>query len=70
METAERKYSDYISFLTNENNDRADLQEKTLTLHMERQREKLQAVLRMHEEKGNIKMLAPTRGQIEKMETR
>jgi superfamily II DNA or RNA helicase len=70
IEAAENKHSDYISFLENENNDRADLQEKTLNLHMERQREKLKGVLRMHEEKGNIKMLAPTRGQIEKMETR
>lgn len=70
MDAAEKKYSEYISFIDNENNDRADLQEKTLILHLERQREKLHDVLRRHEEKGNIKMLAPTRGQIEKMETR
>ena len=70
MDAADQRYSEYISFLENENNDRADLQEKTLKVHMERQREKLQAVLRKHEEKGNLKMLAPVRGQIEKMEIR
>lgn len=70
MDAAEKKYSEYISLIDNENNDRADLQEKTLNLHLERQREKLHDVLRKHEEKGNIKMLAPTRGQIEKMEMR
>ncbi len=67
---AEKKYSEYISFIENENNDRADLQEKTLNLHLERQREKLHAVLRNHEEKGNLKMIAPTLGQIEKLEMR
>jgi hypothetical protein len=70
MEEAERRYFDYFTHLENENNDRADLQEKTLKLHMERQREKLEAVLIKHQERGNLKMLAPTRGQIEKMETR
>lgn len=70
MDVAEQRYSEYISFLENENNDRADLQEKTLKLHLARQREKLHEVLRKHEEKGNIKMLAPTRGLIEKMETK
>lgn len=70
MDTAEKRYSEYISFIDNENKDRADLQEKTLNLHLERQREKLRDVLKKHEEKGNIKMLAPTQGQIKKMETR
>jgi superfamily II DNA or RNA helicase len=70
MEEAERRYSAYIEALENENNDRADLQEKTLQLHMTRQREKLQAVLDRHREKGNLKMIAPTKGLIDKMETR
>jgi hypothetical protein len=70
MDSAEQDYADYISILENENKDRADLQEKTLKLHMERQREKLFEVLRKHEEKGNKSMLAPTRGKIEKMEIR
>lgn len=70
MDAVEKRYHEYISQVENENNDRADLQERALALHMERQREKLQEVLRKHEEKGNIKMLAPTKGLIEKMETR
>lgn len=70
MDAAEQDYADYISLLENENKDRADLQEKTLKLHMERQRNKLLEVLRKHEEKGNKSMLAPTRGKIEKMEIR
>lgn len=70
MDAAERRYSEYVSIISNENNDRADLQEKTLNLHLERQRERLHEILRKHEMRGNIKMLAPTRGQIERMETR
>jgi len=70
MMAADERYSDYISSLENENNDRADLQEQTVQLHLERQREKLQGVLLRHQEKGNTKMLAPTRGLIEKMEMR
>ena len=70
MDVAEKRYADYILLIENENNDRADLQEKTLNLHMERQRKKLHAVLQRHEEKGNINMIAPTRGHISKMETR
>lgn len=70
QELAERQYSEYITFLQDENNDRADLQEKTLKLHMERQREKLQCVLRRHEVNGRSQMLAPTRGLLEKMETK
>ena len=41
METAEKKYAEYVAVVENENNDRADLQEKTLKLHLERQRDKL-----------------------------
>ena len=70
MDVAEKQYMDYISLLENENHDRADLQEKTLKLHMNRQREKLLNVLRRHEEKGNTQMIAPTRGLIDNMETR
>ena len=70
IDAAETRYSEYISFIKDENNDRADLQEKTLKLHLERQREKLNEVLRKHRERGNIKMIAPTLGQIEKMEIR
>jgi superfamily II DNA or RNA helicase len=70
MDAAEQRYLDYFTHLENENNDRADLQENTLNLHMERQREKLHDVLRKHQERGNLKMMAPTRGQIQKMEAR
>lgn len=70
MDAAEQQYSEYIEYLKNENNDRADLQEKTLNLHMERQRIKLEDILNNHERKGNFKMIAPTRGKIEKLETR
>jgi superfamily II DNA or RNA helicase len=70
LDVAEKKYLEYISFIENENNDRADLQEKTLQLHLERQRDKFEAVMRNYENKGNIKMLAPTRGKFERMETR
>lgn len=70
MDAAELNYADYISLLENENRDRADLQEKTLKIHMERQRKKLLEVMRRHEEKGNKKMIAPTQGKIDKMETK
>lgn len=70
MDAAEKKYAEYVAVVENENNDRADLQEKTLKLHLERQRDKLNGVLQKHQERGNFKMVAPTRGQIEKMETR
>lgn len=70
MNAAEQDYGDYIAVIKNENNDRADLQEKSLKLHLERQTVKLNAVLLRHEEKGNIKMIAPTRGLIEKMKAK
>lgn len=70
MDRAEEQYKEYIVYLTNENNDRADLQEKTLNLHMERQRSKLVEILLNHERKGNVKMIAPTKGKIDKLEAR
>ena len=70
METVKRRYSDYIAIIENENNDRADLQEKTLIMHRDRQREKFQGVIAKHKEKGNLQMIAPTRGLMEKMETK
>ncbi|MGM0597688.1 MAG: helicase-related protein [Myxococcota bacterium] len=70
MDRTEQEYHKYISVLQNENYDRADLQEKTLRLHMQRQEEKLNDVLERHKEKGNHKMIAPTQGLIDKMRAR
>jgi len=69
-EAAERQYSEYIESVINENSDRADLQEKTLKLHLERQREIFLRVIQTHEEKGNIQMIPPTRKKIENMENK
>lgn len=70
VDDAEKRYEAFVVQVENENNDRADLQEKALNLHLERQRQKLFEVLCKHEERGNSKMIAPTRGLLEKIETR
>jgi len=70
MAEAEEKYSEYITMIVNENNDRADLQEQTLKLHLERQKVKLQEVMDSHKAKGHLNMIPPTLGKISKMEAR
>ncbi|TWI73931.1 SNF2 domain-containing protein [Desulfobotulus alkaliphilus] len=66
----ENRYNEYIMMLENENNDRADLQEKTLKLHMERQIENLSRVLKGHEEKGLSRMVPAVKGKMAKLETK
>jgi superfamily II DNA or RNA helicase len=70
MDIIENKYDQYISQVENENNDRADLQENALKIHMARQRERLNETIRSHQEKGNFQMIAPTKGLLDKMEAR
>ena len=67
---SEQEYNNYVTEVENENNDRADVQERSLRLHLERQLEKLNAVIEKHKEKGHTQMIAPTKGRIEKLTAR
>lgn len=70
MDLIEEQYDQYITRVENENDDRADLQENALRIHMARQQERFNEIIRRHEEKGNFQMIAPTKGLMNKMETR
>ena len=70
MDTAAMLYEDYISDLINENNDRADMQEKSVNLHLKRQLDKFDEIIWKLEQKGHDKMVAPTRGRKEKLQER
>jgi superfamily II DNA or RNA helicase len=70
METEETRYERYIERVENENNDRADLQEETLKLHLARQKKKLKEIMQRHKEKGHLSMIAPTQGKIDRLESK
>lgn len=61
---AEKQYDAYVKQLVNENNDRADLQERTLERHLANQLEKLEAVKNGHLEHGRDSLVKATEARI------
>lgn len=70
MCTASRRYEGFVEDLRNENNDRADMQENTMKLHLQRQLAKLDVTIWKLQQKGHHKMVAPTIGRKEKLNER
>jgi superfamily II DNA or RNA helicase len=72
MAVADKKYEDFVKQLKNENEDRAELQEKSLLLHKDRQFRKLQEVKRMHELHGEKRrgLVKATEGKIDALQER
>lgn len=68
MVEAEEKYETFVEQLRYENNDRADVQEKSLKQHRDRQLDKLKDLLERQRERERIARM--TRGRIEAMKSR
>lgn len=70
MDSAEKRYKDFIVDLENENDDRADMQENSAKLHLQRQLAKFDEIVWKLRQKGHEKMVAPTLGRKERLEER
>jgi hypothetical protein len=70
MEESESKYYKYIKQLGHENNDRADIQEKSLRHHQSRQLEKLEALKSRQISEGKEAIARMTQGRIDALKGR
>lgn len=77
VETAERcsselqgRYEQYVRQVENENNDRADLQEKTVIRHRDRQLEVLESIRQRHFYRGFDTLVKATEGRIAALKNR
>jgi len=70
MEASDNKFDAYTKQLIHENNDRADIQEKTLLQHRDRQLEKLETLLARFLTEGKEKIAIPTRGRIDALKSK
>ena len=70
MERSEIRYEAYNAQLKHENNDRADIQEKTLIQHRNSQLEKLESLLARYLAEGREKIAKPTQGRIDALKSR
>ena len=68
MEESESQYDAYVKQLRYENNDRADVQEKSLNGHRNRQLQKLEDLL--ERQRGNEKVARMTQGRIDALNSR
>ncbi|MBX7223610.1 MAG: DEAD/DEAH box helicase [Blastocatellia bacterium] len=69
FERAEQLFSEYVRNHKNQNEDRADIQEKSLQIHWENQLSKLQAQLHHHQQKQS-KLVKATEGRIRALNDR
>jgi superfamily II DNA or RNA helicase len=67
---SDQKYEEYISHLSAENNDRADLQEKSIDRHFENQKAKLESVKETHLTHGRTSLATATSARIKFLEER
>ena len=70
MECSDNCFDTYAKQLEYENNDRADIQEKTLLQHRDRQLYKLQALLNRYLAEGKEKIAKPTQGRIDALKSK
>ena len=70
LDESESKYEKYIRQLSHENNDRADIQEKSLRHHQERQLEKLESLLLRQLSTGKESIARMTQGRIDALKGR
>ncbi len=67
---SDNRYHEYIAQVTAENNDRADLQEKSLDRHLETQKAKLEEVRAKHLAEGRTSLATATSAKIMALEER
>jgi len=70
IERSENKYIKYVQDVQNENNDRADIQEKAVISHQKRQLEILNDLMKKHQEKNRLSLVEAIKGKIEKLNSR
>ncbi|HOU17937.1 MAG TPA: SNF2-related protein [Candidatus Marinimicrobia bacterium] len=70
IEKSENKYIKYVHNVQNENNDRADIQEKAVISHQKRQLEILNELMKKHQENNRLSLVEATKGKIEKLNSR
>ena len=70
VDSASSRYEEFIGDLQNENNDRADMQENSAKLHLQRQLDKFAEIIWKLRQKGHDNMVAPTLGRKERLEER
>lgn len=67
---SDKRYEEYVAQVTAENNDRADLQEKSLDRHLETQKAKLEQVREKHLAEGRTSLANATLAKIRALEER
>ena len=67
VDEAEKRYNNYVQEIEFENNDRADVQEKSTRRHWERQRKKQEEILKKHRELGRERLIPAVQGNIDKI---
>ena len=70
LSRSEEKYHSHIEKIEHENNDRSDIQEKSLLSHQERQFEKLNSILEKQKFQGNESIVRMTQGRINALQAR
>jgi superfamily II DNA or RNA helicase len=65
-----QKYDDYVAEIKAQNEDRVDLQERTLRHHLHAQRQKLESIRQKHEIFNRGSLVKATEGRIRKLEDR
>lgn len=70
IEQSENKYQKFVQEVQNENNDRADIQEKSIISHKKRQLQILNELIIRHREKNRLSLVEATKGKIEKLNSR
>lgn len=70
LDASETKYEAYIRQLEHENNDRADIQEKSLRAHQNRQLEKLETLRARQVSEGKETIARMTKGRIDALKSR
>lgn len=64
------EYDEYVQQINAENNDRADLLEKTLNQHLQNQLQKLNDVMQNHKSKGRDSLVKATEGRIKTLKNK
>jgi len=70
LQVSDQRYEEFITDLQNQNQDRADLQEKTLNLHLQNQISKLEEVRDRHLRAGRPSLVKATEGRILALQNR
>jgi hypothetical protein len=70
LHDSDLRYAEFVKDLQNQNEDRADLQERTLNWHLQNQLAKLNAVLDKHTLAGRAPLAKATEGRISALENR